>query len=157
MEAPSAVVNGAFPLGAGSAWTLAGRPVPPGPIPVALISGPVLAIAGADDMLWQSPTWTTQIDDELGQAHVRFPHAALIYPHAGHGVGSFPYLATATRVVHPITGEQSDLGAPEPVTKRHNKPDGRPYSPCSPRPRGNREQLRAGLTLTVRQGSSLVP
>lgn len=110
VEAPSALVNPAFPLGAGSAWTLAGKSIPLGPIPVAHISGPVLAIAGADDMLWPSATWATQIDDELSQAHVRFPHRALIYPYAGHGVGSFPYLPTATRVTHPITGEIIDLG-----------------------------------------------
>jgi dienelactone hydrolase len=113
--APSAVVNAAFPLGAAdTAWTLAGQPVPLGPIPVAHISGPVLAIAGMDDMLWASASWAPQIDDELSQAHVRYPHRALIYPHAGHGVGAFPYLPTATRVAHPITGAALDLGGTRP-------------------------------------------
>jgi dienelactone hydrolase len=99
VDAPSAEVNPAFPLGAGStAWTLAGRPIPPGPIPVAHIDGPVLAIAGVDDMLWQSPFWATQIDDELSQARICYPHRALLYPQAGHGVGTLPYLPTATRV-----------------------------------------------------------
>jgi dienelactone hydrolase len=114
LYAPSAVVNSAFPVGAGPAWTLAGRPVPLGPIPVAHISGPVMAIAGVDDMLWPSPTWATQINDELSQAHIRYPHRALIYPYAGHGVGGFPYLPTATRPPHPITGTVLDLGGTRP-------------------------------------------
>jgi dienelactone hydrolase len=37
-------------------------------------------------------------------------HEALIYPDAGHGVGTFPYLAAFTTVVHPVTHAVLDLG-----------------------------------------------
>lgn len=46
-------------------------------------------------MLWSSPVWATQIDDELSQAHIRYPHREI-------------------RGAHPITGEVLDLGGTRP-------------------------------------------
>ncbi|WP_329285479.1 acyl-CoA thioester hydrolase/BAAT C-terminal domain-containing protein [Streptomyces sp. NBC_01455] len=48
------------------------------------------------------------IVEELDACGNRYPHHALIYPHAGHGVGTFPYLAAGTR--YPLTGREIDLG-----------------------------------------------
>jgi hypothetical protein len=45
----------------------------------------------------------------LDDAHVT-AHQALIYPDAGHGVGSFPYLAAGTSSVHPVTQIARKLG-----------------------------------------------
>ncbi|MEV5748098.1 acyl-CoA thioesterase/bile acid-CoA:amino acid N-acyltransferase family protein [Actinoallomurus sp. NPDC052308] len=80
-----------------NAWTWHGRPVPQDVIPLDHLDGPLLAIAGTQDRLWDSRTWALQIMTELDHDHDRFPHQALIYPGAGHGVGTFPYLATGIR------------------------------------------------------------
>jgi dienelactone hydrolase len=40
----------------------------------------------------------------------RFAHQALVYPGAGHGVGTVPYLAQGTRLRHPATGDVIVLG-----------------------------------------------
>ncbi|MFF0067173.1 acyl-CoA thioester hydrolase/BAAT C-terminal domain-containing protein [Streptomyces sp. NPDC005279] len=69
-----------------------------------------MAIAGAHDLLWTSPQWARQIDKELDAADNRYPHQALIYPNAGHGVGTFPYLPAGTHLIHPVTGRDTDLG-----------------------------------------------
>jgi dienelactone hydrolase len=81
----------------GNAWTWHGSPLPQGVIPLDHVDGPVLAIAGAQDQLWYSQTWARQIMTELDRDHDRFPHQALTYQGSGHGVGTFPYLATGVR------------------------------------------------------------
>jgi hypothetical protein len=49
--------------------------------------------------------------NSLDQAHVPDPHRALIYPDAGHGLGTFPYLPEpSTSGRHPVTGRTEDLG-----------------------------------------------
>lgn len=113
--APGAEVSRAFPDGAGDAWTRGGRPIGLGTIPLDHINGPLLAIAGTDDELWPAEPSSTEIMAELDRAHDRFPHEALIYPGAGHGVGTFPYLASGTRLRHPVTGEVIDLGGSRPA------------------------------------------
>jgi dienelactone hydrolase len=107
--APSAQVNPGFPSG-GDAWTVDGKPVAAGPIPLDRVSGPVLAIAGADDQLWGSAGWARQISWELDADHDPYAHQAVVYPNAGHGVGDFPFLAQSTKVIHPLTGKVLDLG-----------------------------------------------
>lgn len=72
-------------------WTLGGKPVATGPIPMGQISGPVVAIAGDSDAIWGSERSASQIATELSVDGSRFPHQALIYPNAGHGVGTYPY------------------------------------------------------------------
>jgi dienelactone hydrolase len=106
---PSAQVNPGFPNG-GNAWTKDGQPVAPGAIPLDHISGPVLAIAGADDQLWRSADWARQIDQELDAAHDTYAHQAVVYPNAGHGAGAYPFFAQSTKVIHPLTGKALDLG-----------------------------------------------
>ncbi|MDL4816813.1 acyl-CoA thioester hydrolase/BAAT C-terminal domain-containing protein [Actinomadura opuntiae] len=106
---PSATVNPGFPDQRDNAWTDHGRPVPTGTtIPLDHVSGPVLAIAGAKDGIWPSADSARLIMTELSRS--RFPHQALIFPGAGHGVGTFPYLAEGTRTRHPVTGTVSDSG-----------------------------------------------
>ncbi|MFE7394287.1 acyl-CoA thioesterase/bile acid-CoA:amino acid N-acyltransferase family protein [Streptomyces sp. NPDC057582] len=107
---PSAQVNGGFPDYGTTAWTKDGKPIAQGLIPLDHISGPVMTIAGADDQLWTSPLWARQIVQELDAAGNHYPHQALVFPNAGHGVGTYPYLAAGTRAVHPVTGREIDLG-----------------------------------------------
>jgi len=111
---PSAQVNSGFPDRLSTAWTKDGKAVGQGPIALDRVSGPVLAIAGAEDRLWPSPLWARQIVQELDAAHDPYPHRALVLPDAGHGVGTFPYLAAGTRPAHPVTGEETDLGGTRP-------------------------------------------
>jgi dienelactone hydrolase len=112
--APSAMANEGYPNG-GAAWTDHGRPIPQGTIPLDHINGPVLAIAGTKDGIWDSVTAAGQIMRELDQAHDRYPHQALIYPGAGHGVGTFPYLAAGTENVYPITRIVRSAGGSRPA------------------------------------------
>ncbi|MGW2700884.1 acyl-CoA thioesterase/BAAT N-terminal domain-containing protein [Streptomyces sp. NPDC001340] len=92
---PSSNVNPGYP-GRGNAWTKDGYPIPQGSIPLDHLSGPLLAIAGADDALWPSPTYVKTITGNLHAIHDRHPYRALVYPGAGHGVGTFPFLAEGT-------------------------------------------------------------
>ncbi|GIJ21130.1 acyl-CoA thioesterase/bile acid-CoA:amino acid N-acyltransferase family protein [Micromonospora lutea] len=91
--APSSVVHLDYPYTGAPAWTYRGRPVPTGRIPVDRIDGPVLAVAGEDDQLWDAPTYAAELLLALGGGP---PHRALFYPDAGHGVGTFPYLPSKT-------------------------------------------------------------
>ena len=103
---PSAQVNPGFPSGP-TAWTRGGRPVPAGTIPLNRVSGPVLAVAGADDQLWSSPSWAREIAAEPTADHGAQAHQALVYPDAGHLVGTFPYLAEETATTAPVGGTRA--------------------------------------------------
>ncbi|GIJ78540.1 BAAT / Acyl-CoA thioester hydrolase C terminal [Micromonospora phaseoli] len=103
--APSSVVHAGYPYTGAAAWTHDSRPVPRGPIPVDRIDGPVLAITGADDQLWDAATYTAELMLALGDPS----HRALVYPDAGHGVGTFPYLPSET-VHQGRTGTQTHGG-----------------------------------------------
>ncbi|MYS78837.1 acyl-CoA thioesterase/bile acid-CoA:amino acid N-acyltransferase family protein [Embleya scabrispora] len=107
---PSADVHIGFPDNGIPAWTKNDKAVAEGPIPLARVSGPVLAIAGADDQLWSSGVWAQEIVKALDTAHNPHPHRALIFTNAGHGVGTHPYLAAGTRPVSPSMGVQFDEG-----------------------------------------------
>ncbi|WP_331751307.1 acyl-CoA thioesterase/BAAT N-terminal domain-containing protein (plasmid) [Streptomyces sp. NBC_00715] len=107
---PSAQVNSGFPDYATSAWTKDGKPIAEGPIPLNHVSGPVMAVAGADDQLWSSPRYARLIIQKLDAVGDEQPHQALIYPSAGHGVGTFPYLPAGVRSLDPGTGREKDLG-----------------------------------------------
>ncbi|MFC5181712.1 acyl-CoA thioesterase/BAAT N-terminal domain-containing protein [Actinomadura harenae] len=120
---PSANAGAGFPDNTGSAWTNGGHQIALGPIPVDHISGPVLAIAGSEDKLWVSEVSVRQIMSELDAAHDRFPHRALVYPGAGHGVGTYPNVADGTKLRHPVTGALTDMGGSRPtnaVAKRQS-------------------------------------
>ena len=95
---PSADVNPAYP-GPGAAWTLAGRPVPLGPIPVWQIAGPVFATGGGRDLVWPSAHAVYEIADRA-RAHGRPDIGGQVYPDAGHGVGyGIPNLPVYGRVI----------------------------------------------------------
>ncbi|WP_234443710.1 acyl-CoA thioesterase/BAAT N-terminal domain-containing protein [Streptomyces sp. NRRL B-24484] len=103
---PSAQVNPGLP-GGGSAWTVDGRPVPQQVIPLDRVSGPILAVAGGADLLWPAPGWARAIGAAVPGAK---PRQALVYPAAGHGVGTFPYLSAPTQFVNPTSGRVDLLG-----------------------------------------------
>jgi dienelactone hydrolase len=88
---PSSEVNAAGDNQARAAWLLGPRGIAPGPIDVSHISGPVLAVAGDQDSLWGSARSAKAIMLQLSADHSRYKDQALIYEHAGHGVGMQPY------------------------------------------------------------------
>ncbi|MGW9209344.1 acyl-CoA thioesterase/BAAT N-terminal domain-containing protein [Embleya sp. NPDC055664] len=106
--APSTRVYAGF--SGGPAWTKDGGPIAEEHIPLDRIDGPVLAIAGTDDRLWPAADSARAIVDELGARGSPYPHRALIFPDAGHGVGTHPYVAAGTRPTHPVTKGPLDLG-----------------------------------------------
>lgn len=133
---PSSVVNpGISPTGAGgTAWTLAGKPVPgvasyeygdPSPrsdpqavIPVEDVRGPIFLVSGADDELWPSPRYAAAIIARLDAAHDPLPHQSLVYPGAGHGVAvAIPYGPAPQAVVSSQYGELY-LGGSAPANAR---------------------------------------
>ncbi|GCD94542.1 acyl-CoA thioesterase/BAAT N-terminal domain-containing protein [Embleya hyalina] len=107
--APSATVHAGFPRGR-TAWTKDGEPIAEGRIPLDRVDGPVLAIAGTDDRLWPSADSAREIVAELDALGNPYPHRALIFPDAGHGVGTHPYFAAGTTLNHPVTRELLDMG-----------------------------------------------
>ncbi|MEV4510248.1 acyl-CoA thioesterase/bile acid-CoA:amino acid N-acyltransferase family protein [Dactylosporangium sp. NPDC049525] len=109
LYAPNDAVASSFP-GGGDAWTIGGVPVPRTAIPVAHVAGPVLAVAGGKDTVWGSAAQAQRIMRRLDDAHVTAAHRAMIYPEAGHGVGSFPYLPAGTAQRSPDTGVTRTLG-----------------------------------------------
>jgi dienelactone hydrolase len=108
--APSSQVDGGFP-GGGYAWTHRGEPLSPQlDIPLGNVAGPVLAVAGGNDRLWPAEASTVLIMRELAATRDRYPHDALVYPDAGHGVGTFPFLPIGTVHDHPINGVRIEMG-----------------------------------------------
>jgi dienelactone hydrolase len=109
LYAPTQRVNVGFP-DLGTAWTRGNQPVPGGPLPVAHVAGPVLAIAGGADKVWLSGPAATDLKVALDAAHTNVRHEVLLYAAAGHGVGSFPYYPGPTRPVHPVLRRPILLG-----------------------------------------------
>jgi len=104
--APSAQVGRGFPTGP-HGWTLGGVELPTDEtIPVDKISGPVLALTGADDKLWGSFIAVPQIMRELDAAHNPFPHKAVLYPNAGHDMVDDPWM--------PVIGHLDERGGTRP-------------------------------------------
>jgi dienelactone hydrolase len=80
-------VLGAFPPPAtGPAWTLGGKPVPFGLLPVDQITVPTLITGGGKDEVIDSGPATKELLD-IAHAHGRSNVTGRIYPNAGHGVG----------------------------------------------------------------------
>ena len=82
---PSDQVNPGFPDTSSPAWTLGGKPVPMGSIPVEKIAGPVLALGGAKDEVWDSSGAVERILDRA-RAYGRKDVVGVVYPNAGHGL-----------------------------------------------------------------------
>jgi dienelactone hydrolase len=80
-------VLGAFPPPAtGPAWTLGGKPVPFGLLPVDQITVPTLITGGGKDEVIDSGPATKELLD-IAHSHGRSNVTGRIYPNAGHGVG----------------------------------------------------------------------
>lgn len=108
---PTTRVNPSFPDGVSIAWTLHGVALAAGmPIPVDQISGPILAIAGADDAVWNSPESAAQIVMELDTDRNPYPHKALIYPDAGHGIDAGVDVPSSTSYTYPASGYTLEFG-----------------------------------------------
>lgn len=123
---PSDVAWGSFPDGTGAAWTVAGAPVAPSSeLAVDRVNGPVLAIAGGDDALWEAGPQAQRIMDRLKAAGHRYPYELLSYPAAGHAVGSYPYLPTGIAFNHPVSGDHLSLGGTR-AADAAARADGRP-------------------------------
>ncbi|MBS2963116.1 acyl-CoA thioesterase/BAAT N-terminal domain-containing protein [Actinocrinis puniceicyclus] len=116
LYAPSAVVHLGYPNG-DAAWTLGGAPVAFDQIPVDQVSGPVLAIGGGDDGLWDSYGSSVRINAELTRLGNPYPHRALLFPGAGHGLGTFPYLPAGTSQLDPLTHELIFSGGTRPANE----------------------------------------
>ncbi|MFI9274533.1 acyl-CoA thioesterase/BAAT N-terminal domain-containing protein [Kitasatospora sp. NPDC052896] len=124
LYAPADRVGVAF-HGPGAAWTLAGRPVPSGPIPVDRVNGPVLTLAGGQDPLWPAASAAQAVTAALDAAGHAYPHKTLVYPQAGHQVGTFPYQPGGIRLTDPLTGVVTDLGG-SPAANAGARADGWP-------------------------------
>ena len=97
-SSPSADVLGAYP-GPGAAWTLGGKPVLEGPIPVWQIPGPVLAFGGGKDLYYSSAYAVHELVERSAE-HGRHNVEVRVYPDAGVGVGfGIPNLPTYGRVI----------------------------------------------------------
>ena len=108
---PTTRVNPSFPDGVSIAWTLHGVALAAGlPIPVDRVSGPVLAIAGADDAVWNSPESAAQIAMELDADRNPYPHQVLIYPDAGHGIDAGVDVPSSTSYTYPDSGYTLEFG-----------------------------------------------
>jgi dienelactone hydrolase len=80
-------VLGAYPPPAsGPAWTLGGKPIPFGLLPVDKITVPTLITGGGEDQIIDSGPATKELLD-VARAHGRTNVTGRIYPEAGHGVG----------------------------------------------------------------------
>ena len=111
LYAPNDQAGPGFPTPTGSAWSIAGRPVPVGRIPVDGVTAPVFAIAGDDDRLWPAAAQARRAIAGLPAANGNPPHRALVFPGAGHDVGVLPYLpAGGTKLFHRIIKEEIDYG-----------------------------------------------
>jgi dienelactone hydrolase len=86
------------PAGGSAAWTLHGRELSVGPLPASAVHVPVLMVAGGKDQLWPSVAMTQNLARHLPTA---LP--PLVYPDAGHLVGTFPYLPSGTEYLRNTT------------------------------------------------------
>ncbi|HKW44931.1 MAG TPA: acyl-CoA thioester hydrolase/BAAT C-terminal domain-containing protein [Candidatus Eremiobacteraceae bacterium] len=79
-------------------------------IPVELIRGPVMLIAGGDDRLWPSSVMARQIAARLRKLNHRYADESLIYPKAGHAIDA-PYVPTP----HTVSAGSLLLGGTAPA------------------------------------------
>lgn len=109
--APSNMVTPAPVPDGGDPWLLGGKPLPQIPVPLDHVSGPVLAIAGKSDALWDSSSAADSIAFDLDAAKNAYPHQSLIYDNAGHGVGTFPYLPVGVTALANLGGTREGNAA----------------------------------------------
>ena len=116
----SADVLGALgnPRQGGDAWTLGGRAIPRGPIPIERVLGPVLATGGGKDAVWPTAEAVRELVDRA-RRYGRHNVVGHIYSKAGHAVGcAVPYLPLAairlgrTTWLLPFGGTQASNARP---------------------------------------------
>jgi len=97
-----------FPSGP-TAWTLGGKPVPLGAIPVEQITGPVLVTGGGDDQVWPS---ALAVQRMVSRARTRGKTNLTgdVYPNAGHGIGCLLPNQPMTGLVEIGPNRYSSLG-----------------------------------------------
>lgn len=79
-------------------------------IPVERINGPVLMISGKDDRLWPSTALTEFAMRRLQQKNFSHQFEHLCYEDAGHSIAWPSGPTTMLRSVHPLSGEQMEMG-----------------------------------------------
>jgi dienelactone hydrolase len=91
------------------AWTLHGRGIVNVPLPEGDISGPVLALAGGDDDLVPEAAQNASeiVFDLESEGSERHPGKELLYPDAGHAVGTFPYQPITTAAMGTLGGTRA--------------------------------------------------
>ncbi|MDG4832352.1 acyl-CoA thioesterase/bile acid-CoA:amino acid N-acyltransferase family protein [Solwaraspora sp. WMMD1047] len=126
LYAPSDTVRAGFPDATGAAWTSGGRDLPSTGIPVDNVVGPVLAIAGGKDRVWPSAAQAQAIERNLRRAGSASSVRVLVYPDAGHGVGTYPFQPAGVVDVHPVTGHLLESGgsrAADAAARRDSWPE----------------------------------
>lgn len=109
--APADQVYGGLPAAGSIAWTLHGAGIPPGtPLALDKVSGPVLAIAGGEDAVWDSALSATLIATTLTSDGSPYPHTPLIFPLAGHGIDAGVDVPSSTSYTYPDTGVVLQFG-----------------------------------------------
>lgn len=102
IAAPADRIYLGFPNG-GYAWRFGTRPQLA--IPFDAIAGPVLAIAGTADAVWDSTGNVERLAAHLGDRI-----ETVVIEGAGHDVLGLPYVGQPVAAMHPVTGESIDLG-----------------------------------------------
>jgi dienelactone hydrolase len=75
--------------GTKAAWTVRGEALPIGmDVPIAKIRGPVLIAGAGRDEVWGSARAVEDLSRMLRDAHFAYPHDEVVYPRAGHSIGS---------------------------------------------------------------------
>ena len=119
--------DSAYPAPAANlrAWTLHGKPVPLGQIPVERISGPVLTAGAGEDQVWSSRQSVASIEHRLRARRFPYAHHGLIYQRAGHLVGAaMPYTPEPAGITYGGTTQSNaaakeQLWPPHPSLLRH--------------------------------------
>ena len=92
-------------------WTLSGKPVRPAPIKVERFRRPIFMVGAAEDHLWASGISVLDIAHRL-RAHGQHDFSSLVYPHAGHGVGSMAPNSPTQPLLHDSFGVLDFGGTP---------------------------------------------
>ena len=128
-------VLGAYPppAASGAAWTIGGKPVLTGLLPVDKITAPTLIYGGGKDEVADSANATRELAD-FAHAHGRANVTGTVFPNAGHGVGCrIPNIPAPTEFeLKPGTfGELGGTSARTPRQQRRVGRRGFAFSPAA--------------------------
>jgi hypothetical protein len=93
-ESFEAGVGPGFPSFTGTAWSVAGQPVPTGPLELDGLTVPLLMVAGAGDALFGAASAAGDLHAQIGE--VTGSPEPLIYENAGHQFLAPPYIPGGT-------------------------------------------------------------